>query len=322
MNNLMTPNLSIKNLLVSVLLISPIIGFGTPGKDTSELMCKGHLPDNLEPGPIPLEGYKNEGITKKEFDDMVELGIKHYKDIVSSHGKTLYIKGNWESEIANASAGKFGNKWEVEMHGGYGRLKGMTQDALTNVLCHEIGHLVGGFPYINTIKGDLDDYATEGQSDYFVGNCFKKLFKDDLEKNATFRDKVQDYPKQTCDAVYSLQEDRDLCYRTAVSGYILWNSVGKKGEAKWGYDNRDKSVVSKTNIKHPQVQCRLDTALSGGLCLEKWDDLLIPMQDNHNKYNCSRGKYVDDYRVGLRPKCWYKPDQTGGTHDPRKFSNL
>lgn len=254
---------------------------------------------------------------------MIALGRKHYTDIIGKHNKKLNIKSNWESDVANATAGKFFENWEIEMHGGCGRLKGMTKDALTNVLCHEMGHLIGGFPLYNDWDGpDIDKYTLEGYSDYFVGNCFKKMFKDDLEVNATFRDKVSPYPKESCDAIYKKQEDRDLCYRTAVSGMKLWKAVGREGEAKWGYDSRDKSVVNETSGKHPKVQCRLDSALSGGLCLEKWDDFVIPSKNNHNKYNCSRGKYVDDYRVGLRPKCWYKPDQSGGTLDPRKTSSF
>lgn len=302
-------------MLKNIILSGVIVATSSFAHNTSEdQVCEGHLPESMEPQPIPLEGYSNHALTEEEFKDMIALGVEYYTDIVKGHGATLTIKNLWTDNTVNAMAGKQGSNWTVYMFGGYARLKGMTKDGLTSVMCHEIGHLVGGFPE-NSQYGKM---ANEGQSDYFAGHaCFKRMFKDDLEVNATFRDKVQEYPKETCDAMYDTQEDKDLCYRTAVTGFELWSALSKRNPVKWGFNNKDKKVVSKTSHRHPQAQCRLDTALASGLCLDEWDDSKIPGKQNHNTYNCSRGKYVDDYRVGLRPKCWYKPDQSGGTEDPR-----
>lgn len=314
------------SLILSEILLSTFVSLGAyealPNLDNPSdinLKYSNHLDETLEPDPIPLQGYQGDGITKQEFDEIMELGRKFYSDTVIGFGRDLKIIADWNSDIANASAGKApGGTWYVHMYGGYGRLKGMTKDALTNVLCHEIGHLLAGFPFVYNSSNKLEDLSNEGQSDYYVGACFKKMFKNDFEVNASFRNIVSDYPKETCNSIYKNQEEQDLCYRTAVSTFKLWSAVGNKGEAKWGYENRDKSIVNKTSNKHPKIQCRVDTGLAGALCLDKWNDSNVPDKNDHNTYNCSRGKYVDDYRVGLRPKCWFKPDKSGGTLDPRE----
>lgn len=306
------PFISIRSLLISAVFILPINSFASSINFTGDFLCHGYLPDSLEPDPIPLNGYTNHALSEKKFKEMIALGVKEYSDIIRGHGATLTINNYWTDEKVNASAKKEGSSWAVNMYGGLARLKNITKDSLTSVMCHEIGHLVGGFPEYSKNQ----DMASEGQSDFFAGHaCFKRIFKEDIEVNATFRDKVQEYPKKSCDAVYESQENRDVCYRTAVASYKFWRAV--REHVKWGFKNRDKRIVSITYDQHPVAQCRLDTALASALCLDKWDDHKIPDNQNHNTCNCSRGKYVDDYRVGLRPKCWYKPNQSGGTFDPR-----
>ena len=100
--------------------------------------------------------------------------------------------------------------------------------------------------------------------------------------------------------------------------YTLHSSKGRTGP-KWGYDKRDTKTVSRTNSRHPATQCRMDTSLAGALCRDnKWDDTKVPGKNESPDFQCDRGQYVDDYRVGLRSKCWYKPNASGGTFDPRK----
>lgn len=44
------------------------------------------------------------------------------------------------------------------------------------MLCHELGHHLGGAPF----KPDISWMSTEGQADYFSGStCLKKIWRDE-----------------------------------------------------------------------------------------------------------------------------------------------
>ena len=60
------------------------------------------------------------------------------------------------------------NEWRVVIYGGLEHPL-LTLDGLTAVICHEVGHHLGGFAFKTSILGD-NWAATEGQSDYFAAH--------------------------------------------------------------------------------------------------------------------------------------------------------
>lgn len=307
-----------KKYIVLVLLVVTNFIYSNSKNKESVSVCTGKVPSYLEPESISSVGYNNEGLSKAEYLELLALGGKHFVQIAKDFGTELTISNEWDNDRVNAGSTKGDAGWGIQMFGGFARHKNTTKDAFMSVMCHEMGHLVAGFPYQPPIDGIDFETSVEAQSDHFIGPCLKKVFKEDIEINATFRDKVHIYPKNSCDAIYQTQEARDLCYRISVAIYDEWQVFGNNS-VKWGYDNRDKKIVNTTDLSYPRDQCRLDTAFASSLCLEQWDFSVMPKKGNHNTYNCSRGKYIDEYRVGVRSKCWYKPDQSGGTFDPRNY---
>ena len=77
------------------------------------------------------------------------------------------------------------NFYKVIMFGGLARRPEITADGFLLVVCHELGHHLAGYPFI-------DDWAAnEGQADYFATqSCTKNIWQNDNETNSTFRVRV------------------------------------------------------------------------------------------------------------------------------------
>ena len=71
------------------------------------------------------------------------------------------------------------------------------------------------------------------------------------------------------------------------------------------FDTPDPNEVAKTNHRHPEGQCRLDTMMAGALCDSEFGDAIIPRSESESvTHTCTR---YEDYEVGTRPRCWFKP---------------
>ena len=229
-----------------------------------------------------------ESTTEHEFLTVLKQVENFYKPIVQRHGASLVFINDWKDPTVNAYATQIGKRWEVHMFGGLARRKEMTIDGFQLVACHEVGHHLGGFPFVHEWA------ANEGQSDYFAAlSCARELWKHDLVKNAAAALSVPRHPKRLCDQAWSRRADRNLCYRVAQAGKSLADLLSR-GTAK--YETSDKTVVSSTVNHHPGGQCRLDTYLAGASCKVSFDVSRIPRNEKDSaKVSCAR------------PRCWFKP---------------
>lgn len=252
-------------------------------------------------------------MTEQEFIEIIERVETYYAPIVASHGGTLNIAKRWSDSTVNAYAQRSGKTWNVSMFGGLARRPEVTPDGFMLVVCHELGHHLGGFPFSRGWA------ANEGQSDFFATQaCAKNIWGLDTATNATFRDSVHPTAKASCDAVYSETADQDLCYRTAMAGESLARLLGALGRSNdVSFDTPDTSEVARTNHAHPQAQCRLDTYMNGALCGVSFDENIIPgvkhggwfgnkkkAEQESLLYSCSQFK--QEHALNQRPKCWFK----------------
>ncbi len=252
------------------------------------------------------------GIGQAEFDDVIDEAEAYYKPIFSDEfGSDLQVNRLWNDSNVNASASRLGSSWVVSMYGGLARRPEVTKDGFTLVLCHEIGHHAGGFPFY------INDWATsEGQSDYFATiSCARELWRDDLSLNATFRDTVNPYAKELCDSVWSIEDDQNLCYRSMMAGKSVADLLSTLDGTTSQFDLPDTSVVNTTLTSHPASQCRLDTYMAGALCDDNWDPRVIPGNRGSNSatseqqsvpYTCSSSEGYTGYTEGTRPTCWFR----------------
>lgn len=260
----------------------------------------------------------NGTMTEKEFVDTVAAVNKVYAPVVAAFGARLNMKADWADTTPNAFAQQSGSTWNVTIQGGLGRRAELTLDGLTLVACHELGHHLGGFPFVPGGFFQKAWAANEGQADYFASHvCARRMWGSQLETNATFASKVDVLAKQQCDQVWTTVEDQNLCYRITVGGQSIANTLAAlTSKPMPAFTTPDTHVVSKTDDNHPVAQCRLDTALQAALCKADFDDKLIPgksvsagvtstdAEREAADKNCTNYSH---YAIGLRPTCWYKP---------------
>lgn len=148
----------------------------------------------------------------------------------------LVLNAEWESPFFGAGVSLYENNFRLMILGGTTRIKGLTPDAYAAIVCHELGHVIGGSPF-QTIQF-AEWSSAEGQSDFFAANiCLPRYFR-------------------------SLNETEDkITARVEEAGYKMIQSfslVIKEGD---GFI-RFKADTTKTNATlintYPSLQCRYE----------------------------------------------------------------
>lgn len=271
----------------------------------------GFLPDNDL--YISASSKYVGGITEAQFNSVIDRVEALYAPIISSAGATLSVERKWSDGTVNAYASQSGKNWKVAMFGGLARHETITEDGLALVVCHEIGHHIGGAPKKGGSGGGgwwggsgAASWATnEGQADYFANlKCLRKVFLND--DNAAVVANLN-APKTLADACKEATSgnasDEAICIRASMAGKsvaALFSALSKLPEAK--FETPDSKVVSKTDDNHPKAQCRLDTYFQGSLCDVNMNEEVSQKEEVQGTCHPSLGQ-----TKGLRPLCWFKP---------------
>lgn len=264
----------------------------------------GILPDNDI--RVPMAGAPTNGMDEQTFNALIDKVANVYEPLIEAQGNSLIIERNWASDTFNASARRvFGGGWMVSMYGGLARHPVVTYDAFMLVMCHELGHHMGGAPKVGGMLSPNKWASNEGQSDYWGSNkCLKRVLStDDNQAWAKLNaPKIDATAKAACDAANRDDQERALCLRVAMAGKSLGDAFAAMGRGNPQFSTPDAKAVGKTNHRHPEAQCRLDTYFQGALCTKS-------MLDDVSDKDPKRGFCVksDGFEVGVRPLCWYKP---------------
>jgi hypothetical protein len=263
----------------------------------------------LPPNDLYLEDNMSfvADMTEAEFMTITNQVVDLYKPVVQAHGAILSVNAKWSDSTVNASAQQSGTSWVLNMYGGLARRPEVTKDGYAMVICHELGHHLGGFPFVSSWAGD------EGQADYFATQaCAVKLWSTDFDINATARETVEAKAKDLCDSQYTTEGRQNLCYRTAMAGKSLATLLGALGRTPVPeFGTPDSSVVTSTNHSHPKAQCRLDTYTAGALCTVQFNDALIPgkgMSGEQGEIEANTVSCAEKagFTVSARSHCWFK----------------
>lgn len=258
----------------------------------------GIMPENdMRISVFQMFGVSN--INEAKFNALIDRVISVYGPIVQQKGGNLKVNRRWTDETVNASASRSGSTWILNMYGGLARHQTMTEDGFMLVVCHELGHQIGGAP-----KYDGGDWAAnEGQADYFGAmKCMRRILTPDDNVGFMAQKPVDPAVKTQCDQLFRDDQERALCARVSMAGKSLANLFASTGSRQPNFNTPDKSVVSATNDSHPAAQCRLDTYFQGSLCTRAFND-------DVSETDTKRGVCVksDGFAAGTRPLCWYKP---------------
>jgi hypothetical protein len=269
---------------VAILSLSFLIG--VPSKNTRS----GFMPKPDHEINIPVD--ESEGISEGEFNNILKNFKAVYTPIVKDRGYTLVLRNKWADTTVNSDTTVSGSSWVINAYGGLARFKGMNPDAYMMVLCHEVGHHLGGAP-----KYPNNRWASnEGASDYFASlKCFRRL----ADAGALPQESNQPIPA-TVSKKCSKVKNPALCERSSMAGFVLAQVLNdlQENPVPVSFDTPDPKQVSQTSHSHPKAQCRLDTMFAGALCDNDYRKDLSDSDPNEN--SCSSGD-------GARPRCWYAP---------------
>lgn len=187
----------------------------------SEGLLAGCLSGSLEVQPQLNFDLKGVEQTVLEFENGVRPELSPDVDLVIN---LLTLNAR-----VNAEINKNEDAVVIDVMGGMLAHPKMSPDVLNLLLCHELGHLLGGAP----LKSRNGWSATEGQADYFSGGFCARTF----------------IPEE------------DIFLNSALALTQIYAEVTREAPPK--LDSCDQKKVDRTNYGYPSVQCRLDTLIAG-----------------------------------------------------------
>ena len=132
----------------------------------------GIVPPNSLKIPVQM-GTLSE---KDEFQRILNLFQNRISEFTDQE---ILMVNKWRSPRVNASADQTeDNVWKIIVNGGLYRHRLIGNKELKLVLCHELGHHIGGAPYYSHDFARGNRPSSEGQSDYFATEkCLEKFFE-------------------------------------------------------------------------------------------------------------------------------------------------
>jgi hypothetical protein len=281
-----------KNLLLVLLTIASVSSFACDIDGVTGIVAENNL-------YIGVEDQFVGGITEADFNDAIDRAVEIYAPIFKARGKKLVVNRKWTDGTVNAYAQQRGKNWIISMFGGLARHETITKDAFATVICHELGHHIGGAP-----KKYGNSWASnEGQADYWGSSkCLKKYMEKDDNISIVKDMEIDPHAKEKCEANFADAEEAASCMRGAMAGLSLGNlfKVLRRQTTPIHFTTPDSKVVTRTNHSHPDSQCRLDTYFQGSLCeVDPYTDV---SRTDANVGTCNRSA---GHELGVRPLCWY-----------------
>lgn len=239
-------------------------------------------------------------MTESEFNAILKkIRMTHLQYFTEMNSK-LRIKSDWVDGTVNAFADRDWDVYIIEVFGGLARHPSLSRDGFALLVCHEMGHHLGGAP----TGLNYGWPSIEGQSDYFSTlKCLRRIFADEDNATAIAGQNIDPDIRDKCERAHSKREDQLICLRSSLAGLsaarLIHELVGTGPLPQ--FSTPDTRIVKETDPEHPSAQCRLDTYVAGILCPASSDQ--NPGLHDPTLNTCIEGRDL----IGFRPRCWYKP---------------
>ncbi len=244
---------------------------------------------------------KSDGLTEAQYHQVIDKVAETYSVILEKIGKKLTINRLWEDPRVNAGTTKKGNEVIINLYGGFARHPMLTEDGYALVICHELGHHLGGAP-----KKNLPDPSwpsTEGQADYYATlKCLRKVFRKDDNQMAIKEKEVPLLATEKCSLSFKQEWERALCVRTTLAGISVGNVMAYRRDVLPDINTPDQNIVDQTVDSHPLTQCRVDTYFQGSICEISSYKSVSSLDERIGTCHPSHG-----HEMGIRPACWFVP---------------
>ncbi|MEY4064312.1 MAG: hypothetical protein RIR26_520 [Pseudomonadota bacterium] len=253
-------------------------------------------------------------LSSSEYKALVETIFEEFLPDSHRHDARISLQFHENSSGTGAFTWRKdgGRTWEFHFYDGVLKIKNMTTDVLTLIVCHELGHHLAGYPF----KEESTWSAAEGQADYFATQaCVPRLWQHDSDKNAVFAKRVGAESKKECDASFLQQPRRDICYRTMTALEAARFYEGRNERVLPDLRRSDGNVVNRTQTDHASAQCRIDTQKAGAICAREFDFSFVPgirfpaknSIESEMESALSVCSGADFPLSAQRPRCWFAP---------------
>jgi hypothetical protein len=260
------------------------------------------IPENdLNNPPLIIKDFDT--ISEHDFNLVTGVLFKIYAPIIEDlSGLKFNMIADWQDGTVNAYATRSVDSWNIHINGGIARAKGMTTDGLAIIVCHEIGHHLGGAPRTFLYGGWP---SAEGEADYFAtSKCLKKYYAQlSVDESFAIDSSIPEKVILDCNTVYKNLADLKICVRSQKASldfaHFLNLLPGARNLVMLG--TPDTKVVKGTIFnEYPKPQCRFDTLYQGSLCS-------VHSNVATSETDAKIGHCNDESKPGTRPRCWYKP---------------
>ncbi|MDA8791858.1 hypothetical protein N9N67_01360 [Bacteriovoracaceae bacterium] len=168
-----------------------------------------------------------------------------------------------------------------------------TPNAFVLLLCHELGHFLGGPPYKITAKGSPSWSSSEGQADYYATAVCLKKYYETFTPLSKIQMKSAGNLNQESGEVDDLCADSNIkfCREMLSSSLKLSQVFAKYAHFPYPLSLKEKDFyqTNKTILSYPNPQCRLDTLVAGAFCKNKTFE------------ECQKSLS----EISARPTCWF-----------------
>lgn len=188
--------------------------------------------------------------------------------------------------------GQANNRGEIFIAGGAIKNLFFTEETFLALVCHEIGHLLGGWP------NDKTYLSYEGQADYYAANICMKKYYIEYPEQLQKKSHLHQYYFDLCEKTYTTDRDIRICVKTMQGGLNLAiASALSIQEIIIPGPGVNESFQTPTTLEgRDSAQCISDTFEAGALCvLDPYRN--IELSDNKEQY-CDN-----------RPKCWFNENK-------------
>ncbi len=217
---------------------------------------------------------KTETETKNQiFENLRHEFIQTYSETVKAkHQINLVIK--LDDEVKNYFGGMSSDheKMEIQMGSEFHLQEGVTIELYAFILCHELGHLLGGAPFSDHTETHIRRHSNEMQSDYWAAKVCLPHF---LTKMPSKKNLLENLDNTNIVSVSKECQGQQMCIRVIDAGFDFFKYLKimyKEYQVEFKIpkiETPEAPAEKDTKSKYPSFQCRLDTIVSGALGNEK-----------------------------------------------------
>lgn len=231
-------------------------------------------------GPVltfPVDVSPRSNVEKEQAEKLMQKLDELFREDIKARGLELKWQWDWENPYIGAGSFPPRGEFKIMLWGGFVRAPQMTLPALALILCHELGHQLGGAPYLPKDKYPDFQISVEGQADFFATQtCWPRLMQSHFLVQQKFSEYSLKFCRQDTTCASSLDAAQDLA-RVFHLYFDRFNPLAR-------IENQSKEKVTKTiDLAYPTDQCRIDTFKAGALCAQRSS-------------------------LCERPRCWFAPE--------------